>query len=166
MIFDGNTLTLAGKNVNLFTQIGVPGSVDNLVDELQNTYGRALPASALILSNAYDKLTRGVVNVKDLGSGVIGGTECDYLAFRTKDLDWEIWIAQGDRPYPCKYVLTSKGIEKEPQYTVQIRDWKTGTDVASDDFAFNNSTNAVQIDPQDLKTKMSELPENFKRRNN
>ena len=50
-----------------------------------------------------------VTDVKDLGSGVIGGKECDHLAFRAKDTDWQIWIAQGDEPYPCRYVITSKG---------------------------------------------------------
>ena len=33
--------------------------------------------------------------------------------------------------------------------------------VARDDFAFNNTTNAEQIAPEDIKTKMSELPANF-----
>ncbi len=166
MIFDGKTLTLVGKNANLFTQIAVPGSVDNLVDELTNKYDRPLPASDLLSSNAYDQLILDVTDVKDLGSGVVEGVECDYLAFRTEGVDWQIWIAHGDRPYPCKYVITSKNVDKQPQYSIQIRDWKTGYEVAVDDFAFNNSTNAMQIEPKDLKAKMSEMPENFKRGNN
>jgi hypothetical protein len=40
----------------------------------------------------------GVTNVKDLGSGIVNGKECDHLAFRSTDTDWEIWIAQGDKP--------------------------------------------------------------------
>ena len=42
-----------------------------------------------------------VTDVKDLGSGVIGGVECDHLAFRAKDTDWQIWIAQGEEPIPA-----------------------------------------------------------------
>jgi hypothetical protein len=107
----------------------------------------------------YDQLMPLVVDVKDLGSGVIGGVECDHLAFRTKDVDWQIWIAQGARPYPCKYVITSKLVAEAPQYSVQIRDWKTGNEVASDDFSFNNSTNAKKIDLNGLDT--DELPKIF-----
>jgi hypothetical protein len=58
-----------------------------------------------------------VTDVKDLGSGVIGGVECNHLAFRTPDVDWQIWIAQGDRPYPCLYVITSPKVAGYPQYS-------------------------------------------------
>lgn len=129
--FDGNTLTLLGKNHNLYTQIEIPGTIEHLVDELKDTYHRPLPAADLLLSNAYDELMQGVVDVKDLGSGVIGGIECDYLAFRENDVDWQIWIAQGEYPYPYRFVITSKLLSAGPQYTIQTRNWKTGGDVAA-----------------------------------
>jgi hypothetical protein len=162
MLFDGETLTLLGKNVNLFTQIEVPGSIDHLVDELRNTYDRPLPAADLLLSNAYEELMLDVVDTKDLGSGVIDGVECDFLAFRKQEVDWQIWIAQGDRPYPCRYVITTKGMAQGPQYSIQIRDWKTGDEVASDDFGFKNPTQAKKVDLKDLQG-MSDLPTHFKR---
>ena len=36
-VFDGKTLTLFGKNKNVYTQVEVPGSLDNLVNELQRS---------------------------------------------------------------------------------------------------------------------------------
>ncbi len=163
MLFDGTMLTLFGKTANLFTQIDVPGTVDNLVDELRDKYNRPLPAADLLMSNAYDELMLDVVDIKDLGSGVIDGVECDFLAFRTEEVDWQIWIAHGDRPYPCRYVITSKRIANGPQYSIQIRDWKTGGEVASDDFVFDNATSAEEIDLKDLQDKMSDLPQHFVR---
>ncbi len=162
MLFDGETLTLFGNNANLYTQISVPGTIDNLVDVLREKYNRPLPAADLLMSNVYGELMPNVIDVKDLGSGVIDGVECDYLAFRTKIVDWQIWIAQGANPYPCRYVITSKDIPHSPQYSIQIRDWKTGSAVASDDFGFKNSTNAKKVDVKDLKG-MSALPDHFKR---
>ncbi len=162
MFFDGKTLTLLGKNANLYTQLDVPGTIDHLIDELRDTYQRPLPAADLLLSNPYDALMRDVVDVKDLGSGVIGGIECDFLAFRTNEVDWQIWIAQGKRPYPCRYVITSKRISGGPQYTVQTRDWKTGSEVAATDFSFKNTTKAKKVDLKDLEG-MDALPDHFKR---
>ena len=162
MSFDGKTLTLLGKNLNLYTQLEVPGTIDHLVDELKDTYQRPLPAADLLLSNAYDELMRDVVDVKDLGSGVVGGVECDYLAFRTNDVDWQIWIAQGKRPYPCRYVITSKHLSSMPQYTIQIRDWKTGGEVTATDFGFKNSTKAEKVELKDLKGA-DDLPDHFKK---
>lgn len=160
MIFDGETLTLYGGNLNLYTQIEVPGTVDNLVDVLRNEYDRPLPAADLILSNLYDELMDGVTDVKDLGSGVIGGIECDYFAFRNEQVDWQIWITQEANPRPIRYVITSKDMPHSPQYTIQIRDWKTGSAVKSDNFAFKNSTKAKKVDVEDLKG-MSPLPDHF-----
>ena len=160
--FDGKTLTLLGKNHNLYTQFDVPGTIDQLVDELRAKYNRPLPAADLLMSNSYDELMRDVIDVKDLGSGVIGGIECDYLAFRTKEVDWQIWIAQGDSPFPYRYIITSKLLSSGPQYTIQLRDWKTGGDVVEADFSFKNSTKAEKVELKDLKDTDT-LPDHFKK---
>jgi hypothetical protein len=158
-IFDGKTLSLIGRNANVYGQVDVPGSIDHLIDELRDKYRRPVPGADLLQSNVYDALMPQVTDAKDLGSGVIGGVECDHLAFRTSEVDWQIWIAQGARPYPCQYVITSKLVDDGPQYSVQIRDWKTGNEVASDDFSFKNSINAKKMKLSDLDT--DELPKIF-----
>jgi hypothetical protein len=160
MVFDGKTLTLLGKEANLYTQIEAPGTLDHLVNELRDTYHRPVPGADLLLSNVYDELMGDVVDVKDLGSGVIGGTECDHLAFRKKDVDWQIWIAHGEHPYPCRYVITSREVDQGPQYSIQISDWKTGAEVAADDFAFKAPADAKKIDVKEL-VDFDELPAQF-----
>jgi hypothetical protein len=162
-VFDGKTLTFLGKNKNVYTQLEVPGSLDRLVNELQTKFDRPLPAADLFLTNAHDELMAGVTDVKDLGSGVIGGIECDYLAFRTDEVDWQIWIAHGARPYPCRYVITSKRIADGPQYSIQLRNWKTGGEVATTNFAFTAPAGARRIDLDELRTMkdMGELPSHF-----
>jgi len=160
MSFDGKTLTVLGKNLNIYAQQEVPGTVDNLVDELRKQ-NRPLPAADLLLSDPYKALMLDVVDVKDLGSGVIGGVECNYLAFRAKEVDWQIWIAQGERPYPCRYVISSTFMDGEPQYSIQIRDWKAGDEVAATDFTFKNPTDAKKVDLKNLKGTDA-LPAHFK----
>jgi hypothetical protein len=161
LVFDGKTLTVLGKNANAYSQVDVPGTIDHLVDELRETYKRPLPGADLVLSNVYDQLMPEVVDAKDLGSGVIAGAECDHLAFRTKEVDWQIWIAHGERPYPCRYVITSKQVAHGPQYSIQIRDWKTGDEVALDDFSFKDAADAKKIDFKDIPDA-GDLPEHFK----
>ena len=160
MIFDGKTVTLLGKDANLYTQVAAAGTLDNLVDALRDKYHRPVPGADLLLSNVYDQLMTAVVDVKDVGSGVIGGKECDHLAFRNKEVDWQIWIAQGPMPYPCRYVITAKHVDQAPQYSVQISDWKAGSDAVGDRFTFNNSTNATKVEMKDLGDT-DELPRRF-----
>jgi hypothetical protein len=160
-VFDGKTLTLLGKNVNKYTQVDIPGTVDHLIDELKDKHGLPLPAADLLMTNAYDQLMEGVYDSKDLGSGVINGAECDSLAFRKDDVDFQIWVAHGDQSYPCRLVITSTQVAGGPEYSVQIRDWKTGDAAMANDFGFNAPANAEKIDVNDLKDKLGDMPENF-----
>ena len=102
-----------------------------------------------------------VTDVKDLGSGVIHGMECDHLAFRTKEVDWQIWIAQGARPYPCRYVITSKKVTGWPQYTLDITAWKVGSEVASDGFKLEVPADAKKL-AADQVPDLDDVPGPFK----
>lgn len=161
MTFDGKTLTLLDKDDNLYAQFEVPGTIDHLIDELRYTYNRPVPVADLLLPDVYGELMQDVIDVKDLGSGVIGGTECDHLAFRAKDVDWQIWVAQGAEPYPCRYVITDPKGDQGPQYSVQISDWKTGTDVVADNFSFKAPTNAKKVDDPKKLVNIDEIPDHF-----
>ena len=151
LLFDGTTLTLLGRNAGRYTQVEAPGTTDHLLDELRDTHGRPMPAADLLTSNTYDALMHTVTDVKDLGSGMIGGVECDWLAFRTDEVDWQIRIAQGEQPYPCRYVITTSEMAHSPQYTIQVRDWATGDAVPVDDFAFAAPDGATEIGIDELR---------------
>ena len=91
---------------------------------------------------------------------MIRGVECDHLAFRTNDVDWQIWIAHGDRPYPCRYVITSKKVAGWPEYSIDVRAWKAGAEVASDDFSVAIPAGAKKMNPKDIPNS-DELPSIF-----
>ncbi|GLK83479.1 DUF2092 domain-containing protein [Ancylobacter defluvii] len=158
--FDGSKFTVLGKNSNKYIQVDMSGTLDTLIAILKNKYDSPLPIADLLSSDTYNELIADVIDAKDLGSGIIGGTECDHLAFRTKDVDWQIWIAQGQARYPCQYVITSKNIEQAPQFAIQITNWKSGDKVFAGDFSFANTTDAVRLEPGQV-AELKELPENF-----
>ncbi len=163
-VYDGKTLTILGKGKNVYMQAEVTGTTDSVIDQLRDKFHRQLPGADLLSSNVYDALMTDVTDVKDLGSGVIDGKECDHLAFRAKDTDWQIWIAQGGQPYPCRYVITSKGVDQAPQFTLEVRDWKTGAAAGAPNFSFTPPAGAKKLDAKDLATlkETADLPENYK----
>jgi hypothetical protein len=160
MVFDGKTLTLWGKNSNLYTQLEAPGTIDQLEDVLRNKYHRPVPGADMLISDPYNALMPEVTDVKDLGAGVIHGVECDHLAFRTKEVDWQIWIAQGARPYPCRYVITSKKVTGWPQYTLDTWGWKTGAEVASDSFKLEIPAGVKKLAPDEVP-ELNDIPSLF-----
>jgi hypothetical protein len=155
--FDGKTFTFYGKHLNAFAQSQSAGSVDQLVDRLRGEYFVEAPGADLLLSNVYDKLIEDVIEAKHIGLGVIDGVECEHLAFRNLDVDWQVWVEVGARPIPRKYVITSKAVTGGPQYTLRIKDWKTDVAPAVDAFAFKAPAGAKKVDFKEL-ADVDEVP--------
>ncbi|MGM4894399.1 DUF2092 domain-containing protein [Tardiphaga sp. 839_C3_N1_4] len=145
-IYDGKTASIYGNNAKAYVQADLVGTVDQLVDLIQAKSGVAMPGTDLLLTNAYDELMSNVVLAQHIGQGMIDGVECEHLAFRGVDTDWQIWIESGARPLPRKYVITSKAVTGAPQYTLRIRDWKTDAVADADAFVFKPPAGVTKVD--------------------
>jgi len=157
LFLDGKTLSILSKHANAYSQGNAPGSIDETVDFLRNDHGAEIPGADLVLSNVYDALSEGVLDAKHIGEGVVDGVECEHLAFRNEDTDWQLWVEKGDRPIPRKYVITSKAVAAAPQYTLRIKEWKE-EEAPADAFAFTAPDGARKVDFKELKA-MDEIPE-------
>lgn len=157
MVFDGKTVSILGKRLNGYAQFEAPGSVDQLFEALRAGHGVAMPGADLLLSNSYEVLVAGVREAKYLGRGVIDGRQCEHLAFRNFDTDWQLWVEVGEKPIPRKMVITSKTINNAPQYTLLVKGWKTGVAPAPDAFAFTPPAGAEKLSP-DALIELDELP--------
>jgi hypothetical protein len=155
--FDGKTFTFYGKDLNAFAQSQAAGSIDQLVGRLRAEYFVEAPGADLLVSNVYDKLIEDVVDARHIGLGVIDGLECEHLAFRNLDVDWQVWIEVGARPIPRKYVITSKAVTGGPQYTLRIKDWKTDAALATDTFTFKPPAGAKKVEFKEL-ANVDEVP--------
>ena len=136
LFFDGKTFALEDKKVNVYAQSEAPGSVDQLIDKLRGELGVDIPGADILVSNPYAALSEDVMDAKHIGRGVINGVECEHLAFRNLDTDWQIWIEVGAKPIPRKFVITSKAVTGGPQYTLLITDWQTDAPIAADALCF------------------------------
>ena len=159
LVYDGKTVSLYGNNAKAYVQAEAPGTVDQMIDVLQARSGFGMPGTDLLLSNAFDELTASVIDGRHIGLGVVDGVECEHLAFRTPDTDWQIWIETGDRPVPHKYVITSKTLAGAPQYTLRLRDWKTDAFADADTFVFKAPAGATKVDlDSGAMVEFDELP--------
>jgi hypothetical protein len=156
IVFDGKTLTVNNKDGKDYAQIEAAGTAEELIDVLREKHGVVAPGADLLLSNVFNVMMTDVVEAAVIGKGVIDGIECDHLAFRNVETDWQIWIESGAKPIPRKYVITSKGIGEAPQYTLRIKDWKT--DVPADAFAFKPDPAFKKIALGDL-SDIDEVPQ-------
>jgi hypothetical protein len=145
LVFDGSTLTMFGKNIDALAQVQTQGSVDQLINRLRDEFSIAIPGASFLLSSSYDELMTGVLDVKHIGRGVIDGVECEHLAFRAEDSDWQLWVEVGAKPIPRKYVITSKGVAAAPQYTLRIKELRADAEPGADAFAFKAPSSAKKV---------------------
>jgi hypothetical protein len=158
MVFDGKTASVLGKNANAYAQIEMPGTVDQMITAMRAGHGVAMPFGDFLLSNSYDVLIADVLEAKHIGRGVIDGVECEHLAFRNGETDWQVWVEVGPRPMPRKIVITSKTMAAAPQYSVRIKSWKTDVAPAAGTFAFVPPAGAKKLAP-DALIDLDELPQ-------
>jgi hypothetical protein len=159
LIYDGKTVSLYGNNAKAYVQTDAPGTIDQLVDAIQARTGGAMPGTDLLLSNAYEVLTSDVIEGHHVGQGVVDGVDCEHLAFRGHDTDWQIWIQTGAQPIPRKYVITSKTLAGAPQYTLRIKDWRTDAIADADAFAFKPPEGATKVSlDSDVMIEFDEVP--------
>ncbi|MGY4306385.1 hypothetical protein ACVIJ6_003628 [Bradyrhizobium sp. USDA 4369] len=145
LVYDGKTVSISGNNTGSYVQANLPGSVDTMIDTLQARSGAGLPGADLLLSDVFGVLMADVIESKHIGQGVVDSVECEHLAFRTPDTDWQIWIETGATPVPHKYVITSKVLAGAPQYTLRIKNWRTDA-AAGDSFVFVAPSGATKVD--------------------
>ena len=157
LVFDGKTASVHGRHINAFAQFDAPGSVDQLIEALRAGHGVALPGADFLLSRPYDVLVADVMEAKHIGRGVIDGVECEHLAFRNFDTDWQLWVEVGDKPIPRKLVITSKTLNSAPQYTFRVKSWKTGFEPAPGAFKFVPPAGAEKLS-SDALIGLDELP--------
>jgi len=158
IVFDGKTVSAIGKNVNAYTQFEAAGSIDQLISKLRGTGAIAAPGADLLGAHIYDDLLADVIVAKHIGRGVIDGVECEHLAFRDRDVDWQLWVEIGDHPIPRKYVITSKGVGGAPQYTLRIKEWKTDAPISGDAFSFTPPQGAKKVALEELGN-IDEVPQ-------
>lgn len=145
-IFDGNTLTLYGKNLNVYAQIEVPGTIDDAIRAYELETGIPAPGADLLFADPYASISSGVESSAYLGIAYVNGAECHHLAFREAKVDWQLWVRSGDSPLPIKFVITSKWHTAAPQYEIRFWDWGINPQINDKRFTFSAPEGAKRLE--------------------
>lgn len=144
--FDGKTMSIYGKNMNVYLQIEAPGDIEHGVEEMRAATGLDAPGADLLFADPYPALTENATSGTYRGTVFVNGVECDYVTFRGERTDWQLWVAHGDQPLPMKYVITTKWLTGAPQYSVRFRTWNIEPSVAAKQFAFAPPDGAMAVE--------------------
>ena len=105
-----------------------------MIDFARETIGIVLPAADLVYRNSFPLMMQDVKLAAVVGKAVIGGVKCDHLLFIRPGVNFQVWIAEGKRPFPHKYVVTETDTRERLSVSTVLTNWKT--DAAADDAQF------------------------------
>ncbi len=121
--YDGKTVTLYDPATPFYATEVAPRTIDQMLDKLVSQLGFSPPLTDFLYSDPAASLRGKVKYGLDLGETEVNGKSCHALTFVEQDIDWQIWIAGGPQPLPCKIVITYKTEPAEPEFSAVFSDW-------------------------------------------
>jgi hypothetical protein len=142
---DDTTFTLLDRSAHAYAQTAAPGTIDETLDMLLDTYGLSTPLADLLSDNMYSVLMKNVKTCRYLGLHSADGIKCHHIAASQNDIDWQIWIDAGDTPRLRKIIITYKHKPGAPQYTALLKSFNEVSQLPEDTFAFKAPEKAEKI---------------------
>ena len=151
LIYDGSAITLLNRAQNFYGTVHTTGSLDEAMDVASERFGIAMPLEDFVRSDLHKDLIRKAASGADIGPVTVMGVPCEHLAFTQDNIDWQLWIENGARPVPRKFVITYKDEADSPQYTAIFSNWDFTTRLPDFVFQFEPPAGALKIKVQEMK---------------
>jgi hypothetical protein len=145
VVYDGKQISVSSPNKNVYAQTPKPGTIDDAVVYFVRDLGMKLPLAVLLVTSAPKELEQRTQKLDYVESTSIFGAPAHHLAGRTDSVDYQIWVADGDKPLPLRVVLTYRKEKGEPQFQAQFSNWNLTPEAPASLFAFTPPPGAQQI---------------------
>lgn len=134
--YDGKILALHNPAQKVYATKEAPETIEKMIDFARETVGILLPAADLLYRNAYPLMTQDVTLAAVVGKADVGGVRCDHLLFSRPGVDFQVWVAEGKQPWPCKYVVTEMDTPARLSITTVFSNWNATPAVDDSKFRF------------------------------
>lgn len=142
--YDGKTLTVFIPERNVYASAPMPGTVPEMVAATRAKYDLAIPLDGLLKGvGGYDLLKDAKAAIV-IGAGRVEGVDCDHVGAHYEDVDGQLWVEQGERPLPRKFILTTLSEPTQPQHA-EILTWDLSPKIDEAKFTFVPPAGAQKI---------------------
>jgi hypothetical protein len=152
LVYDGKAVSLYTPAQKYYGTLEFDGTIGELIERLEGRYGMQLPLDDLFRfgtpAASFDKIESAM----NAGQDFIDDDLCDHYAFRSGQIDWQIWIMAGSKPLPRKVVITNRADEARPQ-SVSLIDWNLKPTFKDAVFKFTPPKGATKIEIVPVKAK-------------
>ena len=145
LVFDGKQILVHNITENVYAEAEKVGSVDDAIKYLVGVLKTPLPLARMFLTSFSAKLEQLVEEIDYVELNMLTDVPTDHLAVRTRDVDFQIWIAQGKEPLPRRIVITYKNFRGDPQFRADFSNWDLAAKGVKGPFNFTPPKNAEQV---------------------
>ena len=142
-VYDGSKIAIYSGDHNVYTSTPASTNLEGLVGGLLDA-GVELPLIDVLYQGFAGTLTDAVRGGILVGPSMVDGVKCDQLAFRQANVDWQLWVGQGERALPRKIVITTRYVVGDPQFQAVMR-WNVNPKFGAKTFVFTPPKDAREI---------------------
>ena len=105
-----------------------------------------LGATGLVGENLLAVLQERDFPVREIFPLASGRSLGKTVTFRGREVDWELWIEDGPRPLPRRYVILSRLESGAPEFAVRFSNWQPDAVVTDALFDWTPPSGATRVD--------------------
>lgn len=144
-VFTGKEIVLIHPADNAYAVAPQPAGLDNTIVHYVRDLGMRLPLAMMLVSQLPAELKARVRSVDYVERTSLYGAPAHHLAVRTDTVDFQVWVADGDKPLPQRVVITYKKDKGQPQFWAQFSDWNLAPAITDSTFSANPPQGAIKI---------------------
>ncbi|MBZ4193095.1 MAG: DUF2092 domain-containing protein [Candidatus Contendobacter sp.] len=142
---EGKTLTLYDPADKVYATVEVPADIEGALAKADQELKFRVALADLASPKLCEHLAKGQTHALYVGSSKVRGVSTDHLAFDRNDIQFQLWIALGEKPVPVKILINQKNLPAAPQWTAYVRDWNNAPQLKPGTFAFTAPTGVQKI---------------------
>jgi hypothetical protein len=144
-VSDGKTMTVYDAKSGYYARVQAPSTIRAALQLAEQKYGATVPLEDLFTWSEGDDQAKALTSAHFVGKTQIAGQTANHYAFRQPGIDWQIWIADGDKPAPLRVIIAASEDPARPQFQGDLS-WDTAPQFTPGAFTFTPPPNARVAD--------------------
>lgn len=143
--YDGRTVSLRDDLHGVWAQTEVPGTLDEMLDDIFRRYSFPVPIADVIYSVPYEAFVGPGTKGGFVGRETVDGVECAHLSYTDAYVGVEVWIPSSGQPLPRRVELVYKQASGAPKARLDFKSWDLSPQAVGPAFAFEPPAATTRI---------------------
>lgn len=134
VLYDGKQLTVLGMTAARYVTVPMEGGISEVLTRAYTNLGLDFPLQDLFRWGSPSAVVETPSAGFRVGDSMVRGQKVGHYAFRMPDVDFQIWMTEGDQPLPLRMVITGRDTPGLRYATDLV--WNLKPAIGPDSFAF------------------------------